>query len=94
MTKAELVARIHSAANGSLTKAQTETAVQEMLAALTDAMVRQDKVTLVGFGSFESVKRAARQGRNPRTGETLRIPESRAVKFTPAKVLREKLNKK
>lgn len=94
MTKAELVARIHSAMNGSLTKAQTETVVQEMLAALTDAMARQDKVTLVGFGSFQSVKRAARQGRNPRTGETIRIPESRAVKFAPAKELREKLNQK
>lgn len=94
MTKAELVARIHSAMNGSLTKAQTETVVQEMLTALTDAMARQDKVTLVGFGSFQSVKRAARQGRNPRTGETILIPESRAVKFAPAKELREKLNQK
>ncbi|MBT3368817.1 MAG: HU family DNA-binding protein, partial [Nitrospina sp.] len=50
-----------------------------------------DSVSLIGFGSFKVVDRAAREGRNPSTGEKIQIPASKAVKFTPSKVLKERV---
>ncbi len=88
MTKAELVAKIHAKA-GLSTKAQAETALDALIATLTEAMKAGDSVTFTGFGSFKVTERAARKGRNPRTGQEINIPAAKAVKFTPGKALKE-----
>ena len=88
MTKAELVQKIH-AKSGLATKAQTESALAALIDTLVDAMKAGDSVTFTGFGSFKVTDRAARKGRNPRTGEEIHIPAGKAVKFTPGKALKE-----
>lgn len=88
MTKAELVQKIH-AKSGLATKAQTEAALDAIIAALTEALKAGESVTFTGFGSFKVTDRAARKGRNPRTGKEISIPASKAVKFTPGKSLKE-----
>lgn len=88
MTKAELVTKIH-AKSGLTTKAQAEAALEALIATLTEAMQSGDSVTFTGFGSFKVTERAARKGRNPRTGKEINIPAGKAVKFTPGKVLKE-----
>ncbi len=88
MTKAELVQKIH-AKSGLATKVQSEAALDAVVAALTDALRGGDSVTFTGFGSFKVTSRAARKGRNPRTGAEIVIPASKAVKFTPGKALKE-----
>lgn len=92
MTKAELVQKIH-AKSGLATKAQTEAALDATIAALTDALKSGESVTFTGFGSFKVTNRAARKGRNPRTGKEITIPASKAVKFTPGKMLKEAVKK-
>lgn len=92
MTKAELVQKIH-AKSGLATKAQTEAALDATIAALTDALKAGESVTFTGFGSFKVTNRAARKGRNPRTGKEITIPASKAVKFTPGKMLKEAVKK-
>ena len=88
MTKAELVQKIHAKA-GLATKTQTEAALDAVIASLTDALRAGDSVTFTGFGSFKVTDRAKRKGRNPRSGEEITIPASKAVKFTPGKILKE-----
>jgi len=88
MTKAELVSKIHARA-GLPTKVQTEAALDALIATLIEAMKNGDSVTFTGFGSFKVTKRAARKGRNPRTGDEIVIPAGLAVKFTPGKSLKE-----
>jgi DNA-binding protein HU-beta len=88
MTKAELVQKIHAQA-GLDTKVQTENVVGAIIDALTNALKSGDTVTFTGFGSFKVASRAARKGRNPRTGTEIRIPAGKAVKFTPGKLLKE-----
>ena len=88
MTKAELVQKIHAKA-GLTTKVQAEAALEAVLSTLTEALKSGETVTFTGFGSFKVTKRAARKGRNPRTGKEISIPASKAVKFTPGKVLKE-----
>ncbi len=88
MTKAELVQQIH-AKSGLPTKAQAEAALDALIDTLTDAMKSGDAVTFTGFGSFKVTERAARKGRNPRTGKEIDIPAGKAVKFTPGKALKE-----
>ena len=88
MTKAELVQKMH-AKSGLATKVQTEAALDALVAVLSDAMKKGEHVSLTGFGSFKVVQRAARKGRNPRTGKEIQIKASKAVKFTPAKALKE-----
>jgi DNA-binding protein HU-beta len=88
MTKAELVQAIH-AKSGLSTKAQAESALDALLSTLTATLKAGDTVTFTGFGSFKVIKRAARKGRNPRTGKEINIPAGKAVKFTPGKALKE-----
>ncbi|MDR2801537.1 MAG: HU family DNA-binding protein [Desulfovibrio sp.] len=88
MTKAELVQKIHARA-GLATKTQAESALDALVGILTEAMKAGDPVTFTGFGSFKVAKRAARKGRNPRTGKEIDIPAGRAVKFTAGKSLKE-----
>ncbi len=90
MTKADLVEKI--AGNASITKAAAERALNAVLEAISAGLKQEEKLTLVGFGSFVVENRKARQGRNPRTGEAITIPASRSVKFRPGKQLKESLN--
>ncbi len=90
MTKADLVENI--AGNANITKAAAERALNAVLEAISAGLKQDEKLTLVGFGSFVVDNRKARQGRNPRTGEAITIPASRSVKFRPGKQLKESLN--
>jgi len=87
MTKVELVAKI--AEDADLTKAQAEKALNSFVAATTAAIKAGDKVTLVGFGTFSAVTRAARTGRNPQTGKSIMIEAKTNGKFTPGKALKD-----
>jgi len=93
MTKAELVDTIHAKA-GLPTKTQTEQAFDAVIAALKEALAAGESVSFAGFGSFKVVHRAARKGRNPRTGKDITIPASKVAKFTPGKLLKEAVKKK
>ncbi len=88
MTKAELVDVIRKNA-GIDTKAQTERFLDATIASLIEALKKGDSVSFTGFGSFKVVQRAARKGRNPRTGKEINIPASKAVKFTVGKQLKD-----
>lgn len=88
MTKADLIAKIQEKA-GLGSKAAAGKALDALLEAIQDALAGGDSVTLVGFGSFKVVKRAARKGRNPQTGAEIDIPASKAVKFSVGKALKE-----
>jgi DNA-binding protein HU-beta len=90
MTKAELVKTLKETASLS-TLAQAEAAYDGLFSILTETLKKGDIVAVSGFGSFKVVERKARKGRNPRTGEEIRIPASKAVKFTPGKALKENL---
>jgi DNA-binding protein HU-beta len=90
MNKSELVSEV--AEQTSLTRAQAASAVDAALGAITAALKRGDKVRLVGFGTFAVVKRAAGVGRNLRTGEQIKIPESKAAKFQAGQALKEAVN--
>ena len=87
MTKAELVAKI--AEGAELTKVQAEKALNSFIAATTAALKAGDKVTLIGFGTFSAVTRAARIGRNPQTGKALKIAAKTNGKFSPGKALKD-----
>ncbi len=91
MTKAELVGKIAVAAN--ISKAAAEKALGGFVNSVTEAVKAGDKVTLIGFGTFSSVTRAARTGRNPQTGKTIKIAERTNGKFSPGKNLKN-LNEK
>ncbi|GFM37089.1 HU family DNA-binding protein [Desulfovibrio psychrotolerans] len=88
MTKAEFVEKIFSKANLS-SKAQAEAALDATIATIADALKSGDSVVFTGFGSFKVAERAARKGRNPRSGEELVIPATKVVKFTPGKMLKD-----
>ena len=92
MNKAELIAAI--AAKTGDTKKGAEASVNAFVDVITEALREGDKVQLVGFGSFEVRKRAARKGRNPQTKEEIRIPASKAPVFKAGKALKDLVNKK
>ncbi len=92
MNKAELIAAI--AAKTGATKKSAEEAVNAFVDVVTETLKKGDKVQLVGFGSFEVIKRAARKGRNPQTKEEIKIPASKAPKFKAGKALKDLVNKK
>mgnify|MGYP002574870409 CR=1 FL=1 len=90
MNKTELVAAV--AQKAELSKKDAEKAVAAVTAAITDALCAGDKVQLVGFGTFEVSKRAAREGRNPQSGAPMKIAASKAPKFKAGKALKDMLN--
>ena len=90
MNKAELVAAI--AAKTGESKKATEAAVNAFTESVAEALKGGDKVQLVGFGSFEVRKRAARKGRNPQTKEEIKIPASKAPVFKAGKALKDLVN--
>ncbi|RZD16796.1 MAG: HU family DNA-binding protein [Candidatus Acididesulfobacter guangdongensis] len=90
MTKAELVDAI--AKSSKLTKADSEKALNAAVESVVAALKKGDSVRLVGFGTFEVVKRAARKGRNPQTGKEIQIKASKSPKFKPGKTFKEAVN--
>jgi len=92
MNKAELIAAL--AAKTGDTKKAAEASVNAFVDVVTEVLVKGDKVQLVGFGSFEVRKRAARKGRNPQTKEEIRIPASKAPVFKAGKALKDLVNRK
>jgi len=91
MNKKELVESMAGAAE--ISKAAAEKALNGMLMAVTGALTSGDKVTLVGFGTFSTVKRSARKAKNPRTGEMINIPAKTVAKFKPGSKLAESVKK-
>jgi len=87
MNKSELVSKMAELAG--VTKVQAERGLDALIQAITEAVEKGSAVRLVGFGSFEVVRRAERKGRNPRTGEPLKIEAKKVVKFRAGKRLRE-----
>ena len=87
MNKTDLVAKI--AEGAELTKAQAEKALNSFIAETISALKAGDKITLVGFGTFSAVTRAARTGRNPQTGKSIKIAAKTNGKFTPGKALKD-----
>ena len=90
MNNAELAEKI-AEANG-LNKADARKIVDGVFAAITDAAASGNEVSLSGFGKFKVKESAAREGRNPSTGETIQIAASRKLGFTPAKAVKDRLN--
>ncbi|HHT01977.1 MAG TPA: HU family DNA-binding protein [Firmicutes bacterium] len=91
MNKAELVAAV--AEKAELTKKDAEKAVNSLLDSVERALVAGEKVSLVGFGTFEVRERAARKGRNPQTGAEIEIAASRVPVFKAGKALKEAVGK-
>ena len=89
MNKAELVAKI--ADDAEISKAKAEKALASFIEGVTVALKKGQKVSLVGFGTFSVSKRAARTGRNPRTGATIKIASSKIPKFKPGKGLKDSI---
>ena len=87
MNKSELIAEV--ALKAELTKKDADAAVNAVIDAITDSLKKGDKVQLVGFGSFEVKKRAARVGRNPKTKEAIEIPASVVPVFKAGKALKD-----
>lgn len=90
MNKSELVASVAEVAE--LTKKDAEKAVNAVFASVQKALVEDDKVQIIGFGTFEVRTRAARKGRNPQTGENIEIPASKNPVFKAGKALKEAVN--
>ena len=91
MNKAELITSM--AEKSQLTKKDAETALKAFIDSVQEALENGEKVQLVGFGTFETRERAAREGRNPRTKETINIPASTVPVFTAGKEFKERVNK-
>ncbi len=87
MNKTELIASV--AEKAGLTKKQADAAVNAVIASIEDSLKAGEKVSLVGFGSFEVKKRAARKGRNPATGKSIKIAASKAPAFKAGKAFKD-----
>ena len=91
MNKGELIAAL--ASKTEMTKKDSETALNAVLDVIADSLKKGDKVQLIGFGTFEAKKRPARVARNPRTGESVKIPACKAPVFKAGKALKDTVNK-
>jgi len=89
VNKSELVDRV--AEKAGMSKKDSEAAVKAVLESITDGLVKGDKVQLVGFGTFEVRSRKEREGRNPATGEKIKIKALKVPAFKPGKALKEKV---
>lgn len=92
MNKAELVEAVAGATDSS--KATVDEVLNATISTIIKTVTKGDAVQLVGFGTFGSGKRAARTGRNPRTGESIKIAAARTVKFSAGKAFKDAVNKK
>lgn len=91
MNKLELVAAV--AEKTGLTKKDSEAAIMALVESITEALEKQDKVQLIGFGTFEVKRRAARSGVNPSTGEKITIDAAKVPVFKPGKGLKDRVDK-
>ena len=87
MTKAEVVEKM--AKDAGISKTAAGTALNSFVDTVTKALKKDGRVSLVGFGTFSKVRRKARKGRNPQTGETIKIKASNTVRFKPGKALKD-----
>lgn len=92
MTKADLIEKV--AKDTKLTKKDSEKALNAVIGAISGALAKGDKVSLVGFGSFEVRKREARKGRNPQTGAEIKISARKVPVFRAGKALKDSVGKK
>ena len=90
MNKTELIAAVAGSAN--VTKKEAEAVLKAFTDVVTEELKNGGKIQLVGFGTFEVGERAAREGRNPKTGETMTIAASKAPKFKAGKALKDAIN--
>ncbi len=90
MNKKELVDYISDSTG--ITKIQADKALQATLEGITKALKEKENVTLIGFGTFSTVEREAREGRNPQTGKSIEIPAKTVVKFKVGKTLSDEVN--
>jgi len=90
MNKSELIDAVATAAD--ITKADAGRAIDATVAAITDTLSKGDSLSLIGFGTFSISHRAARAGRNPRTGETIQIKAAKLPKFKAGKALKDAVN--
>ena len=90
MNKTELIAAI--ADKTDVSKKDTEATLKAFVDVVTAALKKDDKVQIVGFGTFEVAKRAARTGRNPQTGKSMKIKASKSPKFKAGKALKDAVN--
>ena len=93
MNRTELIDAIAKKMDNSVTKKDLEATLKSFVEVVTEELARKEKIQLVGFGTFETSVRPAREGRNPRTGETMKITESVVPKFKPGKALKDAVNK-
>jgi len=89
MNKAELVEEVSD--QTGLTKRTSREAVDGIISAITDSLGKEERVTLVGFGTFQVMERKARTGRNPQTGDEIQIPSKKVPKFKPGRGLKERV---
>ena len=89
MNKVDIVTAV--AAQANVTRKVAEIAVAQVFESIAGALAADDKVMIAGFGSFEVRNRPARNGRNPRTGEAVQVPASKAAAFKAGKALKERL---
>ena len=92
MNKTELVSAI--AEKSKLSKKDAELALKAFISTVTEELKKDEKIQLVGFGTFETVDRAARTGKNPQTGKTIKIAACKAPRFKAGKLLKDTLNEK
>ncbi|HJD42022.1 MAG TPA: HU family DNA-binding protein [Candidatus Mediterraneibacter quadrami] len=90
MNKTELIAAV--AEQAEISKKDSEKALKAFIDVVTEQLKKGDKVQLVGFGTFEVSERAAREGRNPQTGKTMKIAACKAPKFKAGKALKDAIN--
>lgn len=90
MNKTQLIDAVAKAAE--LKKADAEVAVNAVISSIADALKKGDKVQLIGFGTFEVKTRSAREGRNPKTGEKIKIAASKQPTFSAGKALKDSVN--
>lgn len=92
MIKADLINKM--AKKMSIARQEAETGVNIFFDILKEALLRGEEIELRGFGSFRFRKRSSRSGRNPRTGEPVKVPPKKVLYFKPSKLLKEMINKK
>lgn len=90
MTKQDLIDTLSS--DVGLSKKDAGKTIDVMISSITKALKKGDKVQLVGFGTFEVRKRSAREGRNPQTGQSIKIPARKSPAFKPGKALKDAMN--
>lgn len=89
MNKGDLINEVSKVVS---TKKEAQAAVECVFSAISEALKREETVTLIGFGTFKVVNRKARKGRNPKTGEEIKIKAKNVAKFVPGKALSDSLN--